>query len=95
MRTALLTAAVIVAASIAQAQSPTAKLPSQAELPASPLTAATPNAGIDEVAEQIVEIDRMLAQCRSERVAGRHIGSYRQHQVAHFGFVDTVRDNFE
>jgi hypothetical protein len=41
---------VIVAASIAQAQSPTARLPSQAELPASPSTAATPNAGIDEVA---------------------------------------------
>jgi hypothetical protein len=50
MRTALLTAAVIAAASIAQAQSPTARLPSQAELPASPSTAATPNAGIDEVA---------------------------------------------
>ena len=50
MRTALLAAAVIVAAGIAQAQSPTAKLPSQAELPTSPSTSATPNAGTDEVA---------------------------------------------
>ena len=50
MRTALLAAAVIAAAGIAQAQSPTAKLPSQAELPASPSTAATPNAGGDDVA---------------------------------------------
>ena len=50
MRTALLAAAVIAAAGIAHAQNPTAKLPSQAELPASPSTTATPNAGTDEVA---------------------------------------------
>jgi hypothetical protein len=50
MRTALLATAVIAAAGIAQAQSPTAKLQSQAELLASPSTTATPNADTDEVA---------------------------------------------
>ncbi|MPZ34426.1 MAG: hypothetical protein GEV13_26155 [Rhodospirillales bacterium] len=47
MRTTLLAATVIAAAGVAQAQSPTAKLPSQAELPTNP---STPNAGTDEVA---------------------------------------------
>jgi hypothetical protein len=47
MRTALLAAAVVLAAGVAQAQSPTAKLPSQAELPTSP---STSGGGTDEVA---------------------------------------------
>lgn len=47
MRTALLAAAAIAAASAAQAQSPTPRLPSQAELPAAGPSA--PNAGNDEV----------------------------------------------
>lgn len=49
MRTVLLAAAMIAAGGIAQAQSPTNRLPSQAELP-SPSTSPTPNAGNDEVA---------------------------------------------
>jgi hypothetical protein len=49
MRTVLLAAALIAAGGIAQAQSPTNRLPSQAELP-SPSTSVTPNAGNDEVA---------------------------------------------
>jgi hypothetical protein len=49
MRTVLLAAAVTAAGGIAQAQSPTNRLPSQAELP-SPSTSVTPNAGNDEVA---------------------------------------------
>jgi hypothetical protein len=49
MRTILLAAALAAAGGIAQAQSPTNRLPNQAELP-SPTTSATPNAGNDEVA---------------------------------------------
>ena len=47
MRTILLAAALTAAGGIAQAQSPTNRLPNQAELP-SPST-TTPNAGTDEV----------------------------------------------
>lgn len=49
MRTILLAAALIAAGGVAQAQSPTNRLPNQADLP-SPTTSATPNAGNDEVA---------------------------------------------
>jgi hypothetical protein len=48
MRTTLLAAVLLVAASAVQAQSPTARLPGQAE-PANPST-TTPNSGNDEVA---------------------------------------------
>ncbi|SEN88720.1 hypothetical protein SAMN02990966_00423 [Rhodospirillales bacterium URHD0017] len=48
MRTMLLAAALTAAAGIAQAQSPTNRLPNQAELP-SPSTSTTPNPGNDEV----------------------------------------------
>jgi hypothetical protein len=48
MRTFLLAAALTAAGGIAQAQSPTNRLPNQAELP-SPSTSVTPNAGNDEV----------------------------------------------
>ena len=48
MRTILLATALVAAAGVAQAQSPTAKLPNQAELP-SPSTSVTPNPGNDEV----------------------------------------------
>ena len=49
MRTILLAAA-LTAAGIAQAQSPTNRLPNQAELPSPSTSATTPNAGNDEVA---------------------------------------------
>lgn len=49
MRTMLLAAALTAAGGIALAQSPTNRLPNQAELP-SPTTSVTPNAGNDEVA---------------------------------------------
>ena len=49
MRTILVAAALAAAGGIAQAQSPTNRLPNQAELP-SPSTSTTPNAGNDEVA---------------------------------------------
>ena len=49
MRTILLAAVLTAAGGIAQAQSPTNRLPNQAELP-SPSTSTTPNAGNDEVA---------------------------------------------
>jgi hypothetical protein len=49
MRTILLAVAVVAVGGIAQAQSPTNRLPNQADLP-SPTTSATPNAGNDEVA---------------------------------------------
>ena len=49
MRTILLAAALIAVGGVAQAQSPTNRLPNQADLP-SPTTSATPNAGNDEVA---------------------------------------------
>ena len=47
MRTIFLASALLAATSIAQAQSPAGKLPSQAELPS---TSTTPNAGNDDVA---------------------------------------------
>jgi hypothetical protein len=50
MRTIFLAAALVAAASIAEAQSPAAKLPGQAEPPSSVTTSPTPNAGNDEVA---------------------------------------------
>ena len=51
MRTALLAAALsMAAASLAQAQSPTANLPSQGSSPSPMLSPSTPNAGNDEVA---------------------------------------------
>ena len=49
MRTVLVVAALTAVGGIAQAQSPTNRLPNQAELP-SPSTSVTPNAGNDEVA---------------------------------------------
>src|SRR4029450_12877062 len=49
MRTILLAAVLTAAGGVAQAQSPTNRLPNQAELP-SPSTSTTPNAGNDEVA---------------------------------------------
>jgi hypothetical protein len=49
MRTIFLTATLLAASSIAQAQSPNAKLPSQAEPPSIASTPAAPNAGNDEV----------------------------------------------
>ena len=48
MRTIFLAAALVAAGGIAQAQSPTNRLPNQADLP-SPTTSVTPNAGNDEV----------------------------------------------
>jgi len=50
MRTILLAAALTAAAGIAQAQSPTSRLPNQAELPSPSTSTTTPNAGNDEVA---------------------------------------------
>jgi hypothetical protein len=50
MRTIFLAIALVAAASVAQAQSPAAKLPGQAESPSSATTSPTPNAGNDEVA---------------------------------------------
>ena len=50
MRTILLAAALTAAGGIAQAQSPTNRLPNQAELPSPSTSATTPNAGNDEVA---------------------------------------------
>ena len=50
MRTILLAAALTAAAGIAQAQSPTNRLPNQAELPSPSTSTTTPNAGNDEVA---------------------------------------------
>ena len=50
MRTILLAAALTAAGGIALAQSPTNRLPSQAELPSPATSPATPNAGNDEVA---------------------------------------------
>jgi hypothetical protein len=50
MRTILLAAALIAAGGIAEAQSPTNRLPNQAELPSPSTSATTPNAGNDEVA---------------------------------------------
>ena len=50
MRTILLAAALTAAAGIAQAQSPTNRLPNQAELPGPSTSTTTPNAGNDEVA---------------------------------------------
>jgi hypothetical protein len=51
MRTILLLAAALTAAGgLAQAQSPTNRLPNQAELPSPSTSATTPNAGNDEVA---------------------------------------------
>ena len=50
MRTIFLAIALVAAASVAQAQSPAAKLPGQAEAPSSATTPPTPNAGNDEVA---------------------------------------------
>lgn len=49
MRTVLVAAALAAAGGIVHAQSPTNRLPNQAELP-SPSTSVTPNAGNDEVA---------------------------------------------
>ena len=48
MRTIFLAAALVATGGIAQAQSPTNRLPNQADLP-SPSTSVTPNAGNDEV----------------------------------------------
>ncbi|MBY0325082.1 MAG: hypothetical protein K2X72_40640 [Reyranella sp.] len=50
MRTIFLAAALVSAASIAEAQSPAAKLPGQPEPPSSATTSPTPNPGNDEVA---------------------------------------------
>ena len=50
MRTILLAAALTAAGGIAQAQSPTNRLPNQAELPSPSTSTTTPNAGNDEVA---------------------------------------------
>ena len=50
MRTILLAAALTAAGGIAQAQSPTTRLPNQAELPSPSTSTTTPNAGNDEVA---------------------------------------------
>jgi len=50
MRTILLAAALTAAGGIAQAQSPTNRLPNQAELPSPTMSPTTPNAGNDEVA---------------------------------------------
>ena len=51
MRTILLLAAALTAAGgLAQAQSPTNRLPNQAELPSPSTSSTTPNAGNDEVA---------------------------------------------
>ena len=50
MRTVLLAAALTAAGGLAQAQSPTSRLPNQAELPSPSTSATTPNAGNDEVA---------------------------------------------
>lgn len=49
MRTIFLAAALVAAASVAHAQSPTGKLSSQPELPANPSTSSTPTPGNDEV----------------------------------------------
>ena len=49
MRTILLAAALTATGGIAQAQSPTNKLPNQAELPSPSTSTTTPNAGNDEV----------------------------------------------
>ena len=49
MRTILLAAALTAAGGIAQAQSPTNRLPNQAELPSPSTSTTTPNAGNDEV----------------------------------------------
>ena len=49
MRTIFLSTALFAVATLAHAQSPAGKLPSQAELPATPSTSSTPNAGGDEV----------------------------------------------
>ena len=49
MRTILLAAALTAAAGIVQAQSPTNRLPNQAELPSPSASTTTPNAGNDEV----------------------------------------------
>ena len=50
MRTILLAAALTAAGGIALAQSPTNRLPNQAELPSPSTSTTTPNAGNDEVA---------------------------------------------
>jgi hypothetical protein len=50
MRTSLLAVALTAAASIAHAQSPTNRLPNQAELPSPSTSTTTPNAGNDEIA---------------------------------------------
>ena len=50
MRTIFLIAILVAASSVAEAQSPAAKLPGQTEPPASATTSPTPNAGNDEVA---------------------------------------------
>jgi hypothetical protein len=50
MRTIFLVTALVAVASIAEAQSPAAKLPGQSEPPTSATTSPTPNAGNDEVA---------------------------------------------
>ena len=50
MRTILLAAALTAAGGIAQAQSPTNRLPNQADLPSPTMSPTTPNAGNDEVA---------------------------------------------
>ena len=50
MRTILLAAVLTAAGGIAQPQSPTNRLPNQAELPSPTMSPTTPNAGNDEVA---------------------------------------------
>ncbi len=50
MRTIFLVTALVAVASIAEAQSPAAKLPGQSEPPTSATTSPTPSAGNDEVA---------------------------------------------
>jgi hypothetical protein len=50
MRTILVAAALTAAGGITQAQSPTNRLPNQAELPSPTTSPTTPNAGNDEVA---------------------------------------------
>ena len=52
-------------------------------------------AGLDEVHEQVVEVERMLGQRLVQRVAGLDVGLDRQHQLLHRGLVVADTDDLE
>ena len=51
--------------------------------------------GINEVAEQLIKIDRVFADRLGKRVTARHVVAHFFNERSHFRLVDTFGDNFE